>query len=355
VTGGFVFTPATREQLLLRLALVGVSGAGKTYSAIGLATYLIARLYGIEPGPAMQREIAVIDTERGSSRRYAAGKPWHFSVLGLESFSPEKYIAAVRAAEDQGFRAIVIDSLSHEWAGTDGLLEQKDRAGGANSFAAWGKLTPRHNALIEAIVGSKAHVIATMRAKQFYEQGVDADGKKAVKALGMGAVQREGIEYEFDIVLDIDLDNAASVRKSRCVELAGRAIRQPGKALAEELGRWLLDGEATAAEPQPEEPRKPARAQPPRRPDAEPSAPTPPTTAAEAYTAYVNLGAIWTADGERLGQALRDATTLDALKAARAQVSQTKLEQRERNALGAVRDARLAELEAQEQRGGGAS
>lgn len=259
---GFVFSEATREQLLLRLALVGVSGSGKTYTGIGLATYLIAHLYGVQPGPVMAREIAVIDSERGSSRRYAKGRPWHFSVLELSSFAPETYVNAIRAAERQGFRAIVIDSLSQEWAGTDGCLEQKDRAAkrGGNSFTVWGEIGQRHNAVIDAISSSTAHIIGTMRAKQYYDQTTNAEGKKEVKALGLGAIQRDGIEYEFDIVLDMDLDNVASTRKTRCVGLTRRVFRDPGQALAAEIGAWLLDGETPAAPPSPPSPSPTAQA-----------------------------------------------------------------------------------------------
>lgn len=238
----FTFTEAQREKLLLRLALTGVTGGGKTWTALALATYMLG---GDKRDPSMTRKIAVIDSERGSAEIYGKGKPWHFSHLKLKSFEPEAYVAAIKAAERQGFEVIIIDSLSHEWAGTGGALEQVDRgAKNGNTFVAWGSVTPRHNAVIDTIMGSSCHVIATMRAKMAHEQTIDDKGKKVVKKLGLAPVQREGIEYEFTIVADMDIENTMTVVKARMEGLLGRVIRLPGRDLADEIMAWLDDGEA---------------------------------------------------------------------------------------------------------------
>lgn len=264
---GFVFTEATREKLKLRMAITGVTGGGKTWTAIALATYLLG---GTLRDPSMVKRLAVIDTERGTARRYARGRPFYFSHLELKSFEPEAFVDAIRAAHDQGFDAIVIDSLSHEWAGTGGALEQVDKAAkNGNTFVAWGSVTPRHNAVIDAIMGSPVHVIATMRAKMAHEQGVDEKGKKVVKKLGLAAVQREGIEYEFDVIMDMDLSNCGTITKSRCSDLNGRDFREPGQDLADIIGAWLEDGEDAEALPEPLPPVRNAPARPAApKPDA---------------------------------------------------------------------------------------
>lgn len=236
----FLFTEATRENALLRMAITGVTGGGKTYTAIGLATYLIG---GTERDPSMKKHIAVIDSERGSAALYAKGRPWHFSHLRLERFEPETYVKAIKAAEEQGFEVIVIDSLSHEWAGTGGALEQVDKsAKGGNTFVAWGGVTKRHNAVIDAIMGSSVHVIATMRSKMAYEQS-EKNGKKTVEKLGLAVVQRDGIEYEFSIVGDMDLNNTMTINKTRASVLQGRTYMQPGRELAGEIRAWLFDND----------------------------------------------------------------------------------------------------------------
>lgn len=263
----FLFTEATRENALLRMAITGVTGGGKTYTAIGLATYLLG---GTERDPSMKKRIAVIDSERGSAALYAKGRPWHFSHLRLERFEPETYVRAIKAAEEQGFEVIVIDSLSHEWAGTGGALEQVDKsAKNGNTFVAWGGVTKRHNAVIDAIMGSSVHVIATMRSKMAYEQS-EKNGKKTVEKLGLAVVQRDGIEYEFSIVGDMDLNNTMTINKTRASVLQGRTYMQPGRELAGEIRAWLFDNDDAVGgnAPQTKGPRfgEPAPTAPPVKP-----------------------------------------------------------------------------------------
>lgn len=244
-----VFTEATREQLKARIALTGVTGGGKTYTALALMTYLLG---GELRDPKMARRIAVLDTERGSASRYAKGRPFHFFHNRPTSFEPEMFVAAIKAAERAGFEGLIIDSLSHEWMGTGGALEQVDKvAKNGNTFVAWGSITPRHNAVLDAIMGSSMHIIATMRSKMAHEQTVDKNGKKVVNKLGLAAQQRDGIEFEFDIVADMAIDNELTVTKTRCEDINGKSYRLPGRELAEIIRDWLADGEAAPPPPAP--------------------------------------------------------------------------------------------------------
>lgn len=176
------FKKAKRGLSKLRLALSGVSGSGKTYSALLLAKGLGGR-------------IAVIDTERGSASLYAdmPGIP-EFDVLELEApFSPERYVEAIRAAEDAGYDVLIIDSMTHEWTGKGGCLELVEEIAKArfrgNTWSAWSELTPRHRDFVDAILTSKLHVIATMRSKTETAQE-EKNGRKIVQKLGMKTEQR---------------------------------------------------------------------------------------------------------------------------------------------------------------------
>lgn len=238
------FKQATKKQLKLRLALAGPSGSGKTYSALAIASGLGER-------------IAVIDTEHGSASLYA--DRFKFDTLTLGSFAPSTYVEAIHAAESAGYEVIVIDSLSHAWMGKDGALEQVDAAAKrnkGNSYVAWRDVTPQHNALVDAMVQCKAHLVGTMRTKMAYEIG-DENGKKSVKKLGMAPIQREGLEYEFTVFGDVDLDHNLVITKTRCSELAGKVITKPGAPLAKTLRAWLDSGEAQAEKPS-APPAKPA-------------------------------------------------------------------------------------------------
>jgi hypothetical protein len=139
---------------------------------------------------------------------------------------------------------LVIDSISHEWAGPGGILEMVDgvarRNKGGNSFAAWGEVTPRHNRFIDAITRARLHVIVTVRSKQEYVLDKDErTGRTTPRKVGLAPIQRAHVEYEMDIAAEMDIDHTMLVQKSRCPALANAVIARPGADLAETLRAWL--------------------------------------------------------------------------------------------------------------------
>jgi hypothetical protein len=240
-----LFRKATKEQSKLRAAFVGPSGSGKTYTALRVAH-------------ALGNKVAVIDTERGSASKYS--DDFDFDVLELTSFAPERYIEGIKAAGDAGYDVLIVDSLSHAWSGKDGILEFVDnvakRQRSGNTFGAWREATPVHNSLVDAILDAKCHVIVTMRAKTEYVQEKDErTGKTSVRKIGMQPVQRDGLEYEMDVVADLDWENNFIVSKTRCTALAGFVGKRVGEDVAAILAKWLDSGA-------PEKPEKPAKRAP---------------------------------------------------------------------------------------------
>lgn len=228
------FVKATKQQAKGRVALIGVSGSGKTMTSLTWARTLA--------GP--KGRIAVIDTEAGSASKYA--DEFEFDTLILESFTPRSYIAAIHEAEAAGYDVLVIDSLSHAWAGKDGILAMVDnataRSKSGNAFTSgWREATPEHNNLVDALVRCSVNLIVTMRAKTEYVID-EANGKKFPKKVGMAPVQRDGLEYEFDLVGDMDTEHTLIVTKSRCRQLADKVFRKPDQQPAEVLRDWLTSG-----------------------------------------------------------------------------------------------------------------
>ena len=228
------FKKAQKKQSKLRLGLVGPSGSGKTYSALAIASGLGGK-------------VAVLDSERGSASLYA--DKFAFDVLELQSFSPEKYVEAIHAAEQAGYDILIIDSLSHAWMGKDGALEQVDNAAArsksGNKFTAWREVTPLHNALIDAMLQSKCHIIATMRAKTEWVLEENEKGQKVPRKIGLQPVQRDGMEYEFTVVGDLDA-GSFSVSKTRAPDVVPlkAVINKPGFDLGKQLATWLDSGAA---------------------------------------------------------------------------------------------------------------
>ncbi|HPE08148.1 MAG TPA: AAA family ATPase [Saprospiraceae bacterium] len=185
------FTKATRENVWVKVLLAGPSGSGKTYSALRLATGL---------AKACSSRVAAIDTEKGRIRYYA--DEFDFDDLQLEEpYSPEQYVKAIQDASDAGYKVLVIDSMSHEW---NYCLEVHDKMPG-NSYTNWGKITPRHDAFMEAILQAPVHIIGTVRGKDEYTIE-DKNGKQVPKKIGLGYKQRDNTEYEFTVTFNIAQD-----------------------------------------------------------------------------------------------------------------------------------------------------
>jgi hypothetical protein len=222
-----MFQPATRRKLKLRMAVLGPSGSGKTYTALRFAA-------------AFGNRIAVIDSEHRSASKYIGespdGTPWTFDSCELTNFAPTTYTQVIKEAGRQGYDVLVIDGLSQAWEGVGGALDQIDRksANGGNSFTAWKDVTPQHREMIETILACPCHVIATMRTKTEYvlEEQVSKSGRSIVvpKKVGMAPVQRAGMEYEFDVVADMDLEHVLTISKTRCPALDGAKVVKPTTA-----------------------------------------------------------------------------------------------------------------------------
>lgn len=229
-----IFKKAERKKTKARIALCAPSGAGKTYSALLIAA-------------GMGKKIAVIDTENGSAQLEAGKKGMpEFDVLEIsEPFEPAKYIEAMKSAEDEGYDVIIVDSLSHAWTGSGGLLDTHDKMSqvrGNNSFTAWRFVTPLHNALVDAILQSKCHIISTMRTKVGYAMEADEKGRTKVSKVGMAPIQREGMDYEFTIVFDISREkHLATVSKDR-TSLFKDTIFTPSIKTGETIIKWLNGG-----------------------------------------------------------------------------------------------------------------
>jgi hypothetical protein len=225
------FRSATKEQAKARIALTGPTGSGKTYTALVIGTRLADR-------------VAVIDTEHGSASKYA--DEFTFDTLQFTTFEPTALVDALAVAAHRTYEVVIVDSLSHFWSGAGGMLEQVDnaarRAGAGNSFAGWKDVRPMERAMIEALLAYPGHVIVTMRTKTDYVVETDERGRKVPRKIGLKPEQREGIEYEFDIVGDLDYENVLVISKSRAKPLSGLVIRKPGVEFADSVLAWLNAG-----------------------------------------------------------------------------------------------------------------
>ena len=236
-----MFKKATKKQAKLRAALFGPSGAGKTFTGLRIATGLGGK-------------IAVIDTERKSASKYADMteedartrgllKPFEFDTCELDDKSIDGYCEAIQAAS-RDYDILVIDSLSHGW---QQLLERVEKLAQAkykgNTWSAWSEGTPEQRQLVDAILDFPGHVIATMRSKTEWTTVQQSNGKSAPIRVGLAPEQGKGIEYEFDLLLELSVDHVCNVLKDRTGKFQDKLIDKPGEDFGKSLAEWLNNGE----------------------------------------------------------------------------------------------------------------
>lgn len=201
-------------------------------------------------------KIAVVDTENGTAALYVnrpgIGK---FDIAKMSApFLVKKYLSAIDIASER-FDCLIIDSLSHAWAGEGGVLQRKeqlDMKPGSNHFTNWAKMTPEQNGLINAVLHTKIHLIATMRSKTEYVVSKNDKGKDAPQKVGLAPVQRDGFEYEFDICLEMQMDHTCTASKDRSSLFPEDRIFKPTNKTGEEIAKWLAEGGETKTETMPD-------------------------------------------------------------------------------------------------------
>jgi len=200
---------ASRKKAKIKLALQGPSGSGKTMSALLIAYGLCGKW----------SSIAVIDTENHSAELYSHLGNYNVVNIGAP-YTPEKYCEAIKLCEASGIEVIIIDSISHEWQSSGGILDIHGSMAG-NSFTNWSKVLPRHTEFVQTILQSSCHIISTVRTKQDYVLQ-EKNGKMVPEKVGLASVTKDGFDFEMTLVFDIDVKHNATSSKDRTQLFAGK-------------------------------------------------------------------------------------------------------------------------------------
>lgn len=192
------FEKATRSDIFAKVFLIAPSGGGKSFSALRMAKGMAERLKELNHEDV---RIAYIGTE-GSRDKYYADE-FDYDLLQLRNdFSPERYIDAIDTAIEDGYKVVIIDSLTHEWMGRGGCLEIHSKMSG-NSYTNWQKVTPRHDNFMDKILDSDLYLIGTIRGKDKYVLE-EENGKNVPKKVGLGYQQRDDTEYMATVSLTLE-------------------------------------------------------------------------------------------------------------------------------------------------------
>lgn len=228
---------ARRENVFLRGFFMGPTGSGKSRGALEIASRVFE---GKLP-------LTLINTEKGRGRLYA--DRFKYQLIELEDdFSPQAFVAAIDLAEQHNPGGVlVIDSVSHEWMGANGVLQQADR------FGEWKKVRPLHNGFVDRILSYEGHIIACCRAKMKYDVGEEEVGgrkRQVITMLGVGPVQSDDMQYEFNFVARFEQATKEAEFSGHVDALQGVITQVVGEAadrIAETLTSWCSEGEPPEA------------------------------------------------------------------------------------------------------------
>lgn len=219
---------AARQKAWLKVAVTGVTGSGKTYSALMLAQ-------GMAKRPLM------IDTENGSGELYSHLMEYDYIRLA-PPFTPAKFVEAIEAAVRNGNDFIIIDSLSHAWRY---VLDYKDGLDSSNprgSFSNWRKAKKLFDETMTALLQCPAHVCACMREKSEYTETVDQRGTKTMQKTGTQPIAEPDLEYEFAVCWKLDRAHQAVATKDRTEIWDVATPFTFSKRTGEQLQAWLDGG-----------------------------------------------------------------------------------------------------------------
>lgn len=183
----FEIRTAERQGARLLIQLSGVSGSGKTFSALQLA-------YGLAGGDASK--VIGIDTENRRMSLNADILPGGAKFRTIDfyaPFSPERYIQAIEAACKAGAEVIVIDSVTHEWESEGGC----EWIANQTRFPDWKRAKAEHKRFMTYMLQSPAHIIACTRARE----KVDFSDPKNPRPLGIQPIQEKNFSFEATVSL----------------------------------------------------------------------------------------------------------------------------------------------------------
>jgi hypothetical protein len=237
---------AKRQKLKGLIFLSGASGSGKTLSALLIAYGMMKEAYPELSDEEIWDKIGVVDTEHDRSKVYVGmevpgckvriGEFWHQPLTA--PYNSKSYALATQQLKEAGVEVVIEDSVTHWWDGEGGILDQHNKLGDKNSYTAWGKMKPHIQEFIKMLTYNDVHIIATNRAKQDYAMEKDeVTGKSTITKVGMKPVQKDDLEYEFQIGLMIDMNHRASATKDNTLG----AVESLGEfTITPDFGRMLL-------------------------------------------------------------------------------------------------------------------
>lgn len=221
------------------IAICGVSGSGKTYTAIQIASGMVSD----------NSKIGFLDTEnkRGSLYADILSKPFMIGDL-YAPFSPKRYAEAIKEFQDAGIEVLIIDSVSHEWEGEGGCddIAQAPIIAG-RKIANWVQAKSEHKKFMNALLQCDMHVILCVRARE------KTDFKDISKPVSLGLQPVCEKNFMFEMMASMLMSNEGKNQQfikmpSYLKEAFGDGNGYLGASHGKKLKQWLDEGEKESKE-----------------------------------------------------------------------------------------------------------
>jgi len=201
--------PAITTEAKPLIGLYSESGKGKTKSALLLAKGFCGDM----------SKVAMIETESGRGEVYASDP-----VVGgylvrpiRDNFAPSEYGKALTELEQADIKVAIIDSASHEWEGSGGVLSwaTRNQEEGKKGVLVWQqpKMSHQRDFILRLLQTPIALVIVCMRAKYPMKESIKDGRKEWVKSEIVEPKQSDDILFEMMVHGWIDEQHRLHVTK----------------------------------------------------------------------------------------------------------------------------------------------
>lgn len=216
------------------IGIAGVSGSGKTYTALLLARGMVDKA----------DEIGFLDTENRRGSLYADILDSPFLIGDLyPPFSPKRYAEAIKEFQDAGVKVLVIDSISHEWEGEGGCddIANASLASG-KKMANWIGAKREHKAFMNTLLQCNMNVICCIRARE----KTDFKDPKMPVSLGIQPVCEKNFMFEMTASMLMEEEGKKQTflkMPSFFKKIFGKGDNYLGCAVGKKIIEWINTGE----------------------------------------------------------------------------------------------------------------
>lgn len=228
--------PVKRGESKAIIGIAGVSGSGKTYTALLMARGMVNSA----------SEIGFLDTENKRGSLYADILDAPFMIGDLyPPFSPKRYAEAIKEFQEAGVKVLVIDSISHEWEGEGGCDDIANAKIG--KMQNWIGAKREHKGFMNTLLQCNMNIICCLRARE----KTDFKNPKEPVSLGIQPICEKN--FMFEMTASLLMENEGKTQKFlKMPSFLKKAFGEGSGYLGIETGNKIIEWIDTGEKEDPE-------------------------------------------------------------------------------------------------------